>query len=67
MISQATWLRIAGSVFGVVAILHLLRILTGIPVLIGDFMLPVWINWAGMLATSFLCFRLWNLSARRLK
>lgn len=64
MNSKNVWLRIAGTIFGVVAILHLLRIVTGVPVLIGDFSLPVWVNWMGLVATVFLCAWLWRMSDR---
>ncbi|MDP1622873.1 MAG: hypothetical protein Q8M08_11115 [Bacteroidales bacterium] len=62
MFSKNLWLRIAGTIFGFVAILHLLRIITGVPVLIGGWLLPVWVNWMGLLATGFLGFWLWKLS-----
>jgi len=64
MDSKDFWLRITGTIFGIVAILHLLRIITGIQVLIGDFTLPVWVNWMGLLAASFLCCWLWIVSGR---
>lgn len=62
MNSKNFWLRITGSIFGVVSILHLLRILTGISILIGGWLLPMWVNWMGFLATGFLCIWLWRLS-----
>ena len=37
-------LRIAGTVFGIVAVLHFSRVVTGIQVLIGEWELPLWIN-----------------------
>jgi hypothetical protein len=64
MNSKDFWLRIAGTIFGIVAMAHLLRIVTEIPVLIGDWSLPVWINWFGLGATGFLCFWLWIISVR---
>ena len=65
MKSETVGLRIAGSIFGVVAIAHLLRIITGIPVLIGEFLLPLWLNWMGLIATAILCIWLWILSLRQ--
>jgi hypothetical protein len=59
MSTKNVWLRIAGTIFGVVAIFHLLRIITGIPVLINGWLLPVWVNWLGLVATVFLCNWLW--------
>ncbi|MFZ4704627.1 MAG: hypothetical protein ACOYMF_01340 [Bacteroidales bacterium] len=55
-------LRIAGTIFGVVALIHLLRLITGVEILIGGFSLPMWINWMGLIGTTFLCLWLWRLS-----
>ena len=57
-----TALRIAGTIFGIVAILHLSRLVTGAPVYINGWLLPVWSNWIGMIATTFLCMWCWRLS-----
>jgi hypothetical protein len=56
-------LRITSIVFCCVTILHLLRIVTGIPVLIGDFLLPVYVNWVGMILTGIMAFFLWRFSS----
>jgi hypothetical protein len=64
MNSKNFWLRIAGTIFGVVAIMHFLRIVTDIPVFIGECLLPVWMNWIGLVATSILCIGLWRISFR---
>jgi hypothetical protein len=64
MLSKKLWLRITGTIFGIVAIMHLARILSGISVTIGTFSLPLCINWIGLIATVFLCVWLWRLSAR---
>jgi len=65
MNSKNFWLRIAGTIFGIVAVLHLLRIISGIQVLIGDFFLPVWVNWMGLFGTAILCIWLWQLSYKK--
>ncbi len=62
MDSKNLWLRIAGTIFGVVAIFHLLRILTTVPVLVDGWLIPVWFNWIGLVATGFLCIWLWWIS-----
>jgi len=64
MNSKNFWLRIAGTIFGIVAIAHLLRIVTGISVLIGGWSLPIGINWLGLGVTGFLCFWLWMMSIK---
>jgi len=62
MNSNTIWLRIAGTIFGIVALIHVLRLVTGVPVLIGNWFLPMWVNWIGLLATGFLFFWLWKLT-----
>ena len=62
MNSKTFGLRLAGTIFGVVALIHLLRIITGVPVLIGGWSLPMWVNWMGLVATSLLSVILWKLS-----
>lgn len=57
-------LRISGIIFGFVALLHILRLVTGAPVLIGDWVMPLWINQLGALGACCLCIWLWWLSFR---
>ncbi len=55
-------LRIAGFIFGMVSILHLIRVLTGISIMIGTWVLPLWINYMGLVVTGFLCVWMFWLS-----
>jgi hypothetical protein len=64
MIMKNFALRITGTIFGAVAVLHLVRIVTRVPVLIDDWALPVCVNWMGLVAGAFLCGWLWALSFR---
>ena len=64
MNSKNFWLRIAGTIFGIVAIAHLLRIITGIHILIGGWSLPIWVNWLGLGLTGLLCLWLWMMSTK---
>jgi len=65
MKSKIIGLRIAGTIFGIVALLHLLRLVTDVSVVIAGNSLPIWLNVVGFIATCFLCFWLWSLSAGR--
>jgi hypothetical protein len=58
-------LRVAGSIFGIVALTHLLRILTGASVVISGWSLPIWVNYMGFMATAYLCWWLWWLSTNK--
>jgi hypothetical protein len=58
-------LRIAGTIFAVVCFVHLFRIITGVSVVIGEWPLPVWINWMGFIGTAVLSGWLWWISFRK--
>lgn len=58
-------LRIAGTIFGIVSLIHLLRLLTDVPVIIADWQLPLWVNVLGLIATAILCAVLWCLSLKK--
>jgi len=55
-------MRLAGTIFGIVAILHLLRILLGTEVIIDGWLLPLWVNWIGFIGTGALSAGLWYFS-----
>lgn len=57
-------LRIAGTIFGIVGLLHLIRILTEATVMIEGFTLPVWVNWLGLFGAGFLCVWMWGLTLK---
>lgn len=63
--SQATGLRVAGTLFGVVAIVHVLRLLSRIDVRVGSWEMPFWVNVLGVIVTATLCGWLWMLSTGR--
>jgi len=63
--SKILGLRVAGSIFGIVAILNLLRVVTGVPMVIAGWMLPIWVNVMGLAGSGLLCVWLWLLSVSR--
>jgi hypothetical protein len=63
--SKILGLRVAGTIFGIVAALHLLRVVTGIPIAISGWMLPMWVNVMGFAGPGLLCVWLWLLSVSR--
>ena len=64
MKSQIIGLRVAGIVFALVCLGHLLRIITRVDVLIADREIPVWVNAVGVLIAGSLSLWMWRLSAR---
>ena len=48
------YLRISGGVFGVIALLHVLRLLLHWPAQIADWTVPIWVSWIATLAMAAL-------------
>jgi len=55
-------LRIAGTIFAVVALAHLLRLVTSASVLIANWAFPLWMSIVGFVVPGFLSFWLWKIS-----
>lgn len=49
-----TYLQISGVVFGVIALLHVFRLLLGWPAQIAGWAVPSWISWVAILAAGAL-------------
>jgi hypothetical protein len=54
-----SYLIVTGVLFGVIAIVHLLRLIYGWPAQIGGWNMPLWLSWVGVLIASALCA--WSL------
>ena len=64
MKSQIIGLKVAATVFALVCLGHLWRIITRADVLIAGWQMPVWLNVVGMLIAGGLSLWMWRLSAR---
>lgn len=49
---QKTFTLLAGVIFAIVALLHLLRIYMGWPIVIGDWTVPMWVSWIALVAAG---------------
>jgi hypothetical protein len=58
------YLWVSGSIFGVVAALHLLRLVNGWPFQVGPWVLPAALSWVALSVASGLCVWAFRLSAR---
>ena len=54
MMSQKTFSLIAGLVFSLVALGHLLRLVYSWPVHMAEWSVPMWASWSGLLVAGFL-------------
>jgi hypothetical protein len=52
---------ISATLFGFVAIAHAVRLILALPVMLGTEPLPMWVSWAGVVATGALS--VWGFTA----
>ena len=62
---QKTFISLAGVIFAVVALLHVLRILMGWPAAIGGWAVPMWLSWVGVVVAGGLSYFGLSLAMRR--
>ena len=60
--TRKLYLRFAGTIFGAVAILHVLRLLLGWSLVIGGYTFPVWPSYIGPFVAGFLAYEGFRLS-----
>jgi hypothetical protein len=53
---QKTFSIVAGVIFAVVALVHLVRIYMEWPVMIGDWWVPMWVSWIALVVAGGLAF-----------
>lgn len=52
--TKKRYLLISASIFGMIAVLHLVRITLGIPVNVGGVSLPIGLSWGGLVLAALL-------------
>ena len=62
MKSRILGLRVAGTIFALVCVGHILRLLMRIDVVFASWHLPLWMNVIGAMVTGALSVRMWKLS-----
>lgn len=62
MNSPQCGLRVAGTIFGLMCLAHLMRIVMRFQVMLGSHPIPLWLNGVGFIVTGLLAFWLWRLS-----
>ena len=63
--SHKVFLTVSGTIFGVIALLHLARLLAGWPARIGAFDVPTWFSWVSLIVAGYLAFSAFRLRGRR--
>lgn len=49
---QKTFALVAGVIFALVALLHVLRLFMGWPIVIGGWSVPMWLSWVGLVVAG---------------
>ncbi len=62
---QKAFTLLAGVIFAIVALAHLLRIYMGWPVTIADWAVPMWVSWIGLVVAGGLSYFGLSLTRRR--
>ena len=53
--NDRSFLVVSGTVFGFVAVLHLLRVVNGWAVMVGPWWVPMGVSWFGTIFPAILC------------
>jgi hypothetical protein len=51
---------VATVLFSVISIIHLIRLIVGIEIIIGGWMVPAWVSYPGFAVTASLAVMLWR-------
>ena len=62
--SQKTFNLLAGAIFAVAALLHLLRLYFGWSAVLIDWTVPMWVSWLGLVVTAGLGYSGISLAMR---
>ena len=55
--NPSTYMKLTGTIFLIIALVHLLRAILGWPVMVGSMMVPVWASWVAFLVAGYLSYQ----------
>lgn len=55
--SKKNFFAVSGTLFLLIAIVHLFRLLQGWPAMIGEFLVPVWVSWVVVIGGLYLSYQ----------
>jgi len=64
LVDEKTFSLVAGIIFALVALVHLVRIFMEWPVMIDDWSVPIWVSWIALVVAGGLALFGLRLSAR---
>jgi len=59
--SQSTYIKISGWIFGIIAVLHAARLVLGWEAVIGGFVLPLWLSGVAIIIAGYLAYQAMKL------
>lgn len=59
---RKAYLIISGSIFGLISIMHMVRLINRWTFQLGDWTFPVWISWFGLFISGTLCLWAYRLA-----
>jgi hypothetical protein len=62
---RGAFLLVISSIFALIALLHALRLVYGWKVTIGEWTVPIWVSWAGLLIAGYLACQAFLLKRKR--
>lgn len=62
--TRKTYLTLAGVIFALVSLAHLLRAAMGWPVMIAGWNVPLWLSWVAFVIAGTLSYFGWSLAKR---
>ncbi len=63
--SEHRLLQIAGLIFLIIALMHLLRLAFGWQLILGSFEVPLWLSWFGVIVAGYLSYGSFHFAGRR--
>ncbi len=62
--SERNLLLVVGALFLVIAAVHFTRIMFGFSFILGDFMVPAWLSWCGLVISVYLSYSSFHFALR---
>ena len=67
MISEKQFLQLVGVIFSIVGLMHLLRLLTGFTLALGQWVVPEWVSVIGIVLPWYLAYNAFTFAKKRKK
>ena len=59
---RKVWLRVAATIFAIMALVHFLRLIFRFDFIIGSWEVPLWVSFVAFIIIGFLAIKLHNLT-----